>query len=80
MARMTPVRIPGAEAGSRMSRMVCHFEAPVAKEASRMPRGTAARASSVATMTTGKVIRASVSEHQRRPPVPNTGVLLLYLS
>ncbi len=39
-----------------------------------MPRGTAASPSSVATITTGTVSRASVSEAQRIPPVPNVGV------
>jgi len=64
----------GSALGRTIRWMVCHFEAPQAKAASRTPRGTAASASSVATMTTGKVIRANVSACQRMPPVPNVGV------
>ena len=37
-------------------------------------RGTAARPSSVATITTGTVSRASVSAAHRIPPVPKVGV------
>jgi hypothetical protein len=38
-----------------------------------MERGTAARASSLATITTGTVSKASVNEAQRMPPVPKVG-------
>ncbi len=74
MARMRPVRMPGAAAGRTTRRIVCHLVAPSASEACRMPAGTAASASSVATTTTGTVRRASVRAHQRMPPVPNVGV------
>ena len=39
-----------------------------------MDRGTAASASSAATITTGTVSRPSVSDAHRMPPVPNVGV------
>ena len=42
----------------------------MASDASRIERGTAASASSAATMTTGTVSRARVSDAQRMPPVP----------
>ncbi len=67
---MSPVRIPGAAAGSTTRSMVWSLVAPMATEASRMERGTAARASSEATITTGTVRRARVREAQRMPPVP----------
>ena len=54
--------------------MVCHFDAPHASEPSRIPRGTALMASSVATITTGTVINASVSAAHTMPPVPKVGV------
>ena len=68
------MRIPGAAAGRTTRWMVCHLVAPAASEASRMERGTAASASSAATITTGTVSRARVSEAQRIPPVPKVGV------
>ncbi len=46
----------------------------MARDASRIDRGTAARASSDATMTTGTVSRARVRAAQRMPPVPKVGV------
>ena len=54
--------------------MVWNFVAPIASDASRIERGTAARASSAATMTTGTVRSASVIEAHRIPPVPYVGV------
>ena len=45
--------MPGSARGSTMRRIVCHFVAPQASEPSRIERGTAASASSVATITTG---------------------------
>ena len=54
--------------------IVCHFEAPQESDPSRIPRGTAASASSVATITTGTVMSASVAAAQRIPPVPKVGV------
>ena len=65
--------IPGKARGSTMRRIVCHFPAPQAYDPSRIELGTAESASSVATITTGNVSRASVSEAHRRPPVPNVG-------
>ena len=64
MARIMPVRMPGLACGSTIRRIVCHFEAPHAMEASRSDRGTAASASSVATMTTG---HGQERERERRP-------------
>ena len=66
--------MPGAAAGSTTRRIVWNLVAPMASEASRIERGTAASASSEATMTTGTVRRARVREAQRMPPVPKVGV------
>ena len=70
MARISPVRMPGAAAGSTTRTMVWNLVAPMASEASRIERGTAARASSEATITTGTVSSASVRAAHRIPPVP----------
>ena len=43
-------------------------------EASRMPLGTAARPSSVETITTGTVSKAMVSDAHKIPPVPKVGL------
>ena len=61
-------------AGSTTRSVVSSLVAPSASEASRRPRGIAASPSSVATITTGTVSRASVSEAHRMPPVPKVGV------
>ena len=61
-------------AGSTTRSVVSSLVAPSASEASRIPRGIAASPSSVATITTGIVSRASVSEAHRMPPVPKVGV------
>ena len=74
IARMSPVRIDGMTAGSTTRRVVSSLVAPSASEASRVPRGMAASPSSVATMTTGMVRSASVSDAHRMPPVPKVGV------
>ena len=63
-------RMPGAALGSTTFQRVCHLVAPMARLASRWERGTAPRASSVATTTTGTVSRARVREAQMMPPVP----------
>ena len=70
MARIRPVRIDGITAGSTTRSVVSSLVAHRASDASRMPRGIAASPSSVATMTTGTVSSASVSDAQRMPPVP----------
>lgn len=75
MARMRPVMTPGRALGRMMRLIICHLEAPQARAASRSPRGTAESASSVETMTTGSVIRASVRDAHRMPEVPKVGVL-----
>ena len=75
-ARMVPVRIPGTAWGRTTKITVWKRVAPSASEASRSSRGTARRASSVATITTGKVstamVRAAHSSagwpHTRAPP------------
>ena len=77
MARIMPVRMPGNAPGSTILRIVSHLVEPNASEPSRHSRGIAANDSSVATMTTGTVIRARVSEAQNRPPVPNVAVFAL---
>ncbi len=74
IARMTPVRMPGAAAGSTTRAMVCHREAPQARAPSRAPRGTAESASSAATITTGTVSSARVSDAHSTPPVPKVGL------
>ena len=61
-------------AGKTMRNVVSSLVAPTAKDASRIPCGIAASPSSVATMTTGTVRRASVRDAQRIPPVPKVGV------
>ena len=48
--------------------------APQAYEPSRMEPGTAAKASSVATITTGSVSSASVNDAHMMPPVPKVGL------
>ena len=73
MARIMPVRMPGAAAGTTTRRMVSNLVAPRARDPSRTMRGTAASPSSAATMTTGTVSRASVSAAHRMPPVPKVG-------
>ena len=65
--------MPGSARGSTIRRIVCHLPAPHAYDPSRIELGTAESASSVATITTGSVNRASVSDAQSRPPVPNVG-------
>ena len=60
--------------GSTIWRSVCHWVAPRASAPSRLARGTAASPSSVATMTTGTVSSARVSEAHRSPPVPKVGL------
>ena len=61
-------------AGNTTRKVVSSLVAPSARDASRIPRGIAASPSSVATITTGTVRRASVSEAQRIPPVPKVGL------
>ena len=60
--RITPVRMPLIELGSTIVRIVCQREAPRFQQASRKAIGTAARASRVLVMITGRVITASVQE------------------
>ena len=74
MARIIPVMMPGIARGSTMRWIVCHLLAPQAKDPSRIERGTAANASSVATITTGSVSSDSVRAAQNKPPVPNVGL------
>ena len=60
--RITPVRMPLSELGSTMVRIVCQRNAPRFQQASRKAMGTAARASRVLVIITGKVITARVQE------------------
>jgi hypothetical protein len=53
--RITPVRMPPTEFGSTMRRMVCQRVAPTFQQASRKLSGTAASASLVLAMMTGRV-------------------------
>ena len=73
IARIRPVITPGRARGSTIRQMVCHLLAPQPYEPSRIELGTAASASSVATMTTGTVSSASVNDAHTRPPVPKVG-------
>ena len=73
IARIIPVMMPGSARGRTMRRIVCHFVAPQPYEPSRIEFGTAEIASSVATMTTGSVSSASVSEAHSSPPLPYVG-------
>ena len=54
--------MPLIELGSTIVRIVCQREAPRFQQASRKAIGTAARASRVLVMITGRVITASVQE------------------
>ena len=64
----------GITAGRTTRQVVSNLVAPRAREASRVPPGMAASPSSVATITTGTVRSARVSEAHRIPPVPKVGV------
>ena len=85
--RMTPVRMPLMELGSTMPLMVCQRVAPTFQQASRNDIGTAASASLVLAMITGRVMMARVSEAARidRPmranstkaPSPNRACTML---
>jgi hypothetical protein len=61
-ARITPVAMPGIDAGSTWRQIVCHFVAPSARAPSRIDGGTARIASREAMITTGRTSRPSVSE------------------
>src|SRR5438093_8614695 len=65
IAKIAPVMIPGMAWGRTILKIVSSFEAPKARLASRRPWGMARRDSSVATITTGRVITASVKEAHR---------------
>jgi hypothetical protein len=73
MARISPVIMAGVASGTTTFQRVSPFVAPNASEPSRMVDGMRARPSSVETMTTGSVSRASVKEAQNRPGVPKVG-------
>ena len=61
-ARITPVAMPGIEAGRTCRQIVCHWVAPSASEPSRIEGGTARIASRAAMITTGST---SSAERQR---------------
>jgi hypothetical protein len=63
--RMTPVRMPLIELGSTTFQIVCQRLAPTFQQASRKDIGTAARASLMLAMITGRVMMARVSEAAR---------------
>ena len=73
MAKIKPVKIPGRAQGRITCQIVSNLVAPNPTDPSRKSLGTADRPSSVATMTTGTVSRAKVSDAQRMPPVPKVG-------
>src|ERR1039458_4766791 len=64
--------MPGSACGRTIFKMVSSLVAPSARLASRRPGGMAFNDSSVATMTTGTVITASVSEAQMSAGQPLT--------
>ena len=72
-ARISPVMMPGLAIGMMVRQSVSQRVAPRARLPSRIERGMRARPSSVDTITTGRVSRASVSEAQNNPPVPKVG-------
>src|SRR5215213_3758016 len=67
-ARITPVAMPGTDAGRTWRQIVCHWVAPRAIEPSRIEGGTARIASRPAMITTGRTSRPRVS-----PPARTTG-------
>ena len=72
-ARITPVAIPGIEAGSTWRRIVCHLVAPSASEPWRIESGTARIASRAAMITIGSTSRARVSEPAARMKPRSSG-------
>ncbi len=66
--------MPGSACGRTTFKMVSSFVAPSARLASRRPGGMAFSDSSVATMTTGIVMTASVSEAQMSAGWPQTAL------
>ena len=73
IAKIKPVIIPGKAIGIETRKRVCDLVEPSAKEPSFIPLGTAFKASSVATITTGKVSIERVKLAHRIPPVPKVG-------
>ncbi len=65
IARITPVTMPGIEAGRTWRRIVCHWVAPSASEPSRIEGGTARIASRAAMMIVGRTSSASVRDPAR---------------
>ena len=68
--------MPGSACGRTIFKMVSSLVAPSARLASRRPGGMAFNDSSVATMTTGSVITASVSDAQISAGWPQTALAL----
>ena len=64
-AKIEPVKIPGKAAGKTTRKIVCHFVAPIADDASRNAFGTARIASWAKTITTGKINRLIVNPAAR---------------
>jgi len=85
--KITPVRMPLIELGRTMWRMVCKRVAPTFQHASRKAFGTAAKASLVLAMMTGRVMIARVREAARmdlpsrakstNAPSPNSACTML---
>ena len=77
--RITPVAIPGIDAGSTCFQIVCHWVAPSAIEPSRIDGGTARIASRPAMITTGRTSSAErqpAGEHdppERQRPTDEEG-------
>jgi len=72
-ARINPVIMAGLAIGNTVSHSVSNLVAPKAKLPSRMDFGIRAKPSSVETITTGNVSKASVIDDQSNPGVPKTG-------
>ena len=73
-ARISPVNIAGTASGSVTCQSVSARVAPNASEPWRSAAGMRDSPSSVATITTGSVNSASVSEAHSRPGVPKVGL------
>ena len=60
--RIAEVRIPGMAYGSTLVRIIVHLVAPNASELSRKPFGIERRDSSLAVITIGRTMKASVNQ------------------
>jgi len=73
IAKISPVIMAGLAIGKITRQIVSNLVAPSAKDPSRTLLGIRVSPSSVATMTTGTVSKASVKDAHSRPGVPKVG-------